>query len=37
MPTNSAKNAYTGTDPKKLDAAEAVALAKKGIRIPQNY
>lgn len=34
-PTISSKNAYTGTDPKKLDASEAVALARKGIRVPQ--
>jgi len=35
-PTISSKNAYAGPDPKKLDAAEAVALARKGIRVPQN-
>ncbi len=37
MPTNAAKNAYTGGDPKKLTDSEAVALARKGIRVPQDY
>lgn len=36
MPTHSAKNNYAGIDPKKIDVAEAVALARKGIRIPQD-
>lgn len=35
-PTITSKNAYAGPDPKKLDASEAVALARKGIRVPQN-
>lgn len=35
-PTISAKGAYTGPDPKKVDVAEAVALARKGIRVPHN-
>lgn len=34
--TITSKSAYAGPDPKKLDAAEAVALARKGIRVPQN-
>ena len=35
MPTNAAKTVYDGKDPKKLDAREAFALAKRGIKIPQ--
>lgn len=35
-PTVTAKGAYSGPDPKKVDVAEAVALARKGIRVPQN-
>lgn len=35
-PTITSRNAYAGPDPKKIDAAEAVALARKGIRVPQN-
>lgn len=37
MATNGVKNVYNGGDPKKLTAAEAVALARKGTKIPQNY
>lgn len=37
-PTQSAKGAYTGpADPKKLSVREAMDLAKKGQRVPQNY
>ena len=35
-PSITSKNVYAGPDPKKLDASEAVALARKGIRVPQN-
>ena len=35
-PTITSKNVYSGGDPKKIDASEAVALARKGIRVPQN-
>lgn len=35
-PTGSAKGAYTGPDPKKLTAGDAIALAKKGIRVPRD-
>jgi hypothetical protein len=34
-PTNSAKGAYTGPDPKKLSVGDAIALARKGQRVPQ--
>lgn len=34
-PTQPAKGAYTGPDPKKLSVSEAFALAKKGQRVPQ--
>lgn len=37
MPTNAAKAVYAGPDPKKLSVSESVALARKGIKIPQNY
>lgn len=37
MPTQSAKGAYTGPDPKKLSPRDAMELAKKGIKIPQVY
>lgn len=37
MPTQAAKGAYTGPDPKKVSVREAMELAKKGIRIPQVY
>lgn len=35
-PTNAAKGAYTGPDPKKLTPGEAFQLAKKGIRVPRD-
>lgn len=35
-PTNAAKGAYTGPDPKKLSPREAMDLAKKGIRVPRD-
>lgn len=35
-PTVTSKGAYTGPDPKKVDVSEAVALARKGIRVPHN-
>jgi hypothetical protein len=37
VPTQAAKNVYSGPDPKKLTSHEAVELAKKRIRIPQVY
>lgn len=37
MPTQAAKSAYTGGDPKKLSVREAIELAKKGQKIPQVY
>lgn len=36
-PTQAAKGAYTGPDPKKLTASEAFQMAKRGERIPQVY
>lgn len=36
-PTQAAKGAYTGPDPKKMTPREALDLAKKGIKIPQVY
>lgn len=36
-PTNAAKGAYTGPDPKKMSVREAMDLAKKGIKVPQDY
>lgn len=36
-PTVTAKGAYTGPDPKKVDPSEAVALARKGIRVPHSF
>ncbi len=36
-PTQAAKGAYTGPDPKKITPAEALQMAKKGIRVPQVY
>lgn len=36
MPTLSSKNAYTGKDPKLLTHTEAIDLARRGIRVPQN-
>lgn len=35
-PTNAAKGAYTGPDPKKITPSEAFQLAKKGIRVPRD-
>lgn len=35
-PTQSAKGAYTGPDPKKMTARDAMELAKKGIRVPRD-
>lgn len=35
-PTQAAKGAYTGPDPKKITPAEAFQLAKKGIRVPRD-
>lgn len=35
-PTVTAKGVYSGPDPKKVDVAEAVALARKGIRVPNS-
>lgn len=35
-PTQAAKGAYTGSDPKKLSASDAYQLAKKGIRVPRD-
>lgn len=35
-PTVTSKGSYTGPDPKKVDVSEAVALARKGIRVPHN-
>ena len=37
LPTTTAKGAYTGPDPKKITPLEAFEMAKKGIRIPQQY
>lgn len=37
MPTQAAKGAYNGPDPKKLTPREAIEYAKKGQRIPQVY
>lgn len=34
-PSSTAKGAYTGPDPKKMTAREAIDLAKRGIRVPQ--
>lgn len=36
-PTITAKGTYQGPDPKNIDVAEAVALARKGTRVPHNY
>lgn len=36
-PTVTANGAYTGPDPKTVDVAEAVAMARKKIRVPHNY
>lgn len=35
-PTQAAKGAYTGPDPKKITPSEAYQLAKKGIRVPRD-
>ena len=35
-PTTSSKGAYTGPDPKKMTARDAIELAKKGIRVPRD-
>lgn len=35
-PTQGAKGAYTGPDPKKISSSEAYQLAKKGIRVPRD-
>lgn len=35
-PTQAAKGAYTGPDPKKMTVREAMDLAKKGIRVPRD-
>ncbi len=35
-PTQAAKGAYTGPDPKKMSVREAMDLAKKGIRVPRD-
>lgn len=35
-PTNAAKGAYTGGDPKKMSVRELMDLAKKGIRVPRD-
>lgn len=35
-PTNAAKGAYSGPDPKNMTVREAMDLAKKGIRVPRN-
>lgn len=35
-PTQAAKGAYTGPDPKKMSVKEAMDLAKKGIRVPRD-
>lgn len=35
-PTNAAKGAYTGPDPKKMSVKDAMELAKKGIRVPRD-
>lgn len=35
-PTGGAKGAYTGPDPKKITAAEALQMAKRGERVPRN-
>lgn len=36
-PTQAAKGAYTGPDPKKMSVREAMDLAKKGIKVPTQY
>lgn len=36
-PTQAVKGAYSGGDPKKLSVREAMDMAKRGERIPQNY
>jgi hypothetical protein len=36
IPTQSPQNAYTGGDPRKISVSEAVALARKGIKVPRN-
>lgn len=35
-PTNAAKGAYTGPDPRKMSVRDAMELAKKGIRVPRD-
>lgn len=35
-PTQAAKGAYTGPDPKKMSVRDAMELAKKGIRVPRD-
>lgn len=35
-PTQAAKGAYTGPDPKKITVREAMEMAKKGIRVPRD-
>lgn len=35
-PTQAAKGAYTGPDPKKMSVKDAMDLAKKGIRVPRD-
>lgn len=36
-PTQAAKGAYTGPEPKKMTVREAMDLAKRGIKVPQVY
>lgn len=36
-PTVTPKNAYSGPDPKKVDVSEAIAMARKGQRVPHNF
>ncbi len=36
-PTRAAKGAYTGPDPKKITPFEALQMAKRGERVPQDY
>jgi peptide subunit release factor 1 (eRF1) len=35
-PTNAAKGAYTGPDPKKMSVRDAIDLAKKRITVPRD-
>lgn len=36
-PTQAAKGAYSGSEPKKLTVREAMDLAKRGVKVPQIY